>query len=77
MRRSHGWSCLSTVPAASASDWPRAVAAASLTVLEGRAAPPQDPPREGKSDPTDAHLAVLAALRLKADPLPIPRAGGP
>ena len=31
---------------------------------------------KGKSDPIDAHLAVLAALRLDADRLPIPRADG-
>jgi transposase len=32
--------------------------------------------RKGKSDPIDAHLAVLAALRLNADRLPVPRADG-
>ena len=31
---------------------------------------------KGKSDPIDAHLAVLAALRLDADRLPTPRADG-
>jgi hypothetical protein len=31
---------------------------------------------KGKSDPSDAHLAVLAALCLDADRLPIPRADG-
>ena len=41
-----------------------------------RATQPQGPPRPGKSDPIDAHLAVLAALRLDADRLPIPRADG-
>jgi transposase len=38
-----------------------------------------DPGRQrgkGKSDPIDAHLAVLAALRLDADRLPTPRADG-
>ena len=30
----------------------------------------------GKSDPIDAHLAVLAALRLDVDRLPAPRADG-
>jgi transposase len=30
----------------------------------------------GKSDPIDAHLAVLAALRLDADRLPVPRVDG-
>jgi transposase len=33
-------------------------------------------PGRGKSDPIDAHLAVLAALRLDADRLPTPRADG-
>lgn len=42
-----------------------------------RATPPQGPPRgRGKSDPIDAHLAVLAALRLNADRLPVPREDG-
>lgn len=54
----------------------RAVAAAGLTVIEC-----EQPKREarhgkGKSDPIDAHLAVLAALRLDADRLPLPRADG-
>jgi transposase len=31
---------------------------------------------KGKSDPIDAHLAVLAALRLDASRLPVPRADG-
>jgi transposase len=31
---------------------------------------------KGKSDPIDAHLAVLAALRLDANRLPVPRADG-
>jgi len=31
---------------------------------------------KGKSDTIDAHLAVLAALRLDADRLPLPRADG-
>ena len=31
---------------------------------------------EGKSDPIDAHLAVLSALRLNTSQLPIPRADG-
>jgi transposase len=34
------------------------------------------PRGKGKSDPIDAHLAVLAALRLDADRLPTPRADG-
>jgi len=41
-----------------------------------RAAQPQGRRGKGKSDPIDAHLAVLAALRLDADRLPIPRADG-
>jgi len=31
---------------------------------------------KGKSDPIDAHLAVLAALRLDVDRLPVPRSDG-
>jgi transposase len=39
-----------------------------------RAAHPQDPPGKGKSDPVDAHLAVLTALQMDAGKLPTPRA---
>ena len=39
-------------------------------------AEPVPGPREGKSGPIDARLAVLAALRLDASRLPVPRAGG-
>lgn len=54
----------------------RAAAAAGLTVIEC-----EQPSRTirrgtGKSDPVDAHLAVLAALRLDAGQLPTPRADG-
>lgn len=54
----------------------RAVAAAGLMVIEC-----EQPDRKlrrgmGKSDPIDAHLAVLTALRLDADRLPTPRADG-
>ena len=54
----------------------RAVAAAGLTVTECEQ--PNLKARRGKSksDPIDAHLAVLAALRLDADRLPVPRADG-
>jgi transposase len=54
----------------------RAAATAGLAVIEvGRPARAQ---RRGlgKSDPIDAHLAVLTALRLDADRLPTPRADG-
>ena len=55
----------------------RAAAAAGLRRARVRTTPPQGPPRaSGKSDPIDAHLAVLAALRLDADRLPTPRADG-
>ena len=55
----------------------RAAAAAGLRRARVRTTPPQDPPRaSGKSDPIDAHLAVLTALRLDADRLPTPRADG-
>jgi len=54
----------------------RAAAAAGLMVLEC-----EQPHRtvrhgRGKSDPIDAHLAVLTALRVDADRLPTPRADG-
>jgi transposase len=51
-------------------------AAAGLVVIEvGR---PARTHRRGlgKSDPIDAHLAVLTALRLDADQLPVPRSDG-
>ena len=54
----------------------RAAAAAGLAVIEvGR---PTRTHRRGvgKSDPIDAHLAVLTALRLEADQLPTPRSDG-
>jgi transposase len=41
-----------------------------------RAANAQGPPRQGKSDPIDAHLTVLTALQLDAGRLPTPRADG-
>jgi transposase len=54
----------------------RAVAAAGLTVVECEQPNRQARRGKGKSDPIDAHLAVLAALRLNADRLPTPRADG-
>jgi transposase len=54
----------------------RAAAAAGLVVIEvGRPARTQRR-GVGKSDPIDAHLAVLTALRLDADQLPTPRSDG-
>jgi len=53
----------------------RAVAAA-LTVIECEQPNRKARRGKGKSDPIDAHLAVLAALRLDADRLPVPRADG-
>ena len=54
----------------------RAVAAAGLTVIECEQPNGKARRGKGKSDPIDAHLAVLAALRLDADRLPAPRADG-
>jgi len=54
----------------------RAVAAAGLTVIECEQPNHKARRGKGKSDPIDAHLAVLAALRLAADRLPVPRADG-
>jgi transposase len=54
----------------------RALAGAGITVIE--AGPPARTARRGtgKSDPIDAHLAVLHALRLPAAALPAVRADG-
>ena len=54
----------------------RAVAAAGLIVIECEQPNRKARRGKGKSDPIDAHLAVLAALRLDADRLSIPRADG-
>jgi transposase len=53
----------------------RALQAAGLPVIEV-ARPRREERRRGKSDPIDAHLAVLHALRMPADRLPTPRADG-
>src|SRR5271170_5847352 len=54
----------------------RALAAAGLLVLECEQPSRRQRRGKGKSDPIDAHLAVLAALRLDAGQLPVPRADG-
>ena len=54
----------------------RAAAAAGLVVLECEQPHRNTRRGRGKSDPIDAHLAVLTALRLDADRLPTPRADG-
>lgn len=54
----------------------RAVAAAGLTAIECEQPNRKHRRGKGKSDPIDAHLAVLAALRLDTDRLPEPRADG-
>ena len=53
----------------------RALAAAGLHVVEV-VRPRRGERRRGKSDPIDAHLAVLAVLRMDPDRLPVPRADG-
>ena len=53
----------------------RAVQAAGLPVIEVER-PRRAGRRRGKSDPIDAHLAALYALRVQADRLPTPRADG-
>jgi transposase len=53
----------------------RVFQAAGLTVVEIER-PRRGERRRGKSDPIDAHLAALHALRLDADRLPMPRADG-
>jgi transposase len=54
----------------------RALAAAGLLVIECEQPSRKRRRGKGKSDPIDAHLAVLAALRLDASRLPVPRADG-
>lgn len=54
----------------------RAVAAAGVMVIECEQPHRKARRGKGKSDPIDAHLAVLTALRLDADRLPTPRADG-
>ena len=54
----------------------RAVTTAGLLVLECEQPHRKTRRGKGKSDPIDAHLAVLSALRLDTNQLPIPRADG-
>ena len=54
----------------------RALTAAGLPVIESEQPPARHAAGRGKSDPIDAHLAVLSALRLDADRLPTPRVDG-
>src|SRR4051794_38854006 len=54
----------------------RALTAAGLQVLESEQPASKARRGKGKSDAIDAHLAVLAALRLDADRLPLPRVDG-
>ena len=54
----------------------RALAAAGLLVIECEQPSRKKRRGKGKSDPIDAHLAVLAALRLDADRVAVPRADG-
>jgi len=54
----------------------RAVIAAGLLVCECEQPHRKARRGKGKSDPIDAHLAVLTALRLDADRLPTARADG-
>jgi transposase len=54
----------------------RAAAAAGLPVIECEQPTRKTRRGKGKSDPIDAHLAVLTALQLDAQKLPTPRADG-
>ncbi|MDQ3765635.1 MAG: IS110 family transposase [Actinomycetota bacterium] len=54
----------------------RAAAAAGLMVIECEQPTRKTRRGKGKSDPIDAHLAVLTALQLDAEKLPTPRADG-
>src|SRR6516162_817939 len=54
----------------------RALAAAGLLVIECEQPGRKQRRGKGKSDPIDAHLAVLAALRLDTGRVAVPRADG-
>lgn len=54
----------------------RALTSAGLQVLECEQPRRGQRRGKGKSDPIDAHLAVLSVLRLDTDRLPSPRADG-
>jgi transposase len=54
----------------------RALAASGLLVIECEQPSRKQRRGKGKSDPIDAHLAVLTALRLDTSRLPAPRADG-
>ncbi|HEY0575977.1 MAG TPA: transposase, partial [Pseudonocardia sp.] len=54
----------------------RAAKAAGIAVIEAEQPSRKARRGKGKSDPIDAHLAVLFALGLAADKLPTPRADG-
>ena len=54
----------------------RAAAAAGITVIEAEQPTRGTRRGKGKSDPIDAHLAVLFAVQLDAQKLPTPRADG-
>jgi transposase len=54
----------------------RALTAAGVLVVECEQPDRKQRRGKGKSDPIDAHLAVLAALRLDTERLPSPRADG-
>jgi transposase len=54
----------------------RVLAAAGVMVLECEQPSRKTRRGKGKSDPIDAHLAVLTSLRLPTDRLPTPRADG-
>jgi hypothetical protein len=76
MRRGRGWVVSIEGTRSFGVGLARAVAAAGLTVIECEQPNRKARRGKGKSDPIDAHLAVLAALRLDADRLPVPRADG-
>ncbi|MCA1695877.1 MAG: transposase [Actinobacteria bacterium] len=54
----------------------RAAQAAGIPVIEAEQPDRKDRRGKGKSDPIDAHLAVLYALRQDSEKLPTPRADG-
>ena len=54
----------------------RALTAAGIPVIEVVRSPRESRRRKGKTDRIDAGLAVLAALRMDVDRLPVPRSDG-
>ena len=66
----------SKAPAATASGWPAPPPPPAWSWSNANSPTAKPAADKGKSDPIDAHLDVLSALRLDAERRPIPRADG-